>query len=158
MGHTTWAGRRGRALRDITTPTGFIAQDSCGTLQKVLALPGRFLVLVQWDNGLTIPVPASEIAIFTAHEDSHGDGSQARHRSLAISAPSALACYLVLTLGLFVLGWTILGANTTLYLLATVYFASTGTILLFYWIEELFAQHEGLQEPRESSMVDKQES
>jgi len=62
--YSAWTGRRGRAIRDILTPNGFVARDTYGTLRDVLPLPGRFLVIVNWDNGMTVPVPASEILIF----------------------------------------------------------------------------------------------
>ena len=146
-----WAGRRCRAVRDILTIEGCIPQDTDGTLRYVLPLPGRFLVMAKWDNGMAASVPSSEVVIFPAQQAPQAVPQVVTRVEQPGYAPSRLVWYLALTLCLFALGWAYMGSSATLQLFATIYLSCTGIILLLYEIEELFAERTRLRDQAESA-------
>jgi hypothetical protein len=64
----THAGTRCYTVRFLRTVKGDLPRGSSGTVLYTLENLGRYLVLVHWDTGLTVPVFPDEIAL--GHQDS----------------------------------------------------------------------------------------
>jgi hypothetical protein len=62
------AGARCRATRHIHTIQGILPRDSEGTIRYEMNNPGRHLIFVDWDSGLSIPVFPKEIEILVQEE------------------------------------------------------------------------------------------
>ncbi len=56
-------GIRCRAAREIRTNWGMVTSSTGGTIQYEIENLGRYLILVDWDNGLSLNVSPSEIEI-----------------------------------------------------------------------------------------------
>ena len=56
-------GIRCRATREIRTDWGMVTSSTGGTIQYEIENVGRYLILVDWDNGLSLNVSPSEIEI-----------------------------------------------------------------------------------------------
>lgn len=56
-------GIRCRAAREIRTNWGMVTSSTGGTIQYEIEKLGRHLILVDWDNGLSLNVSPSEIEI-----------------------------------------------------------------------------------------------
>ena len=56
-------GIRSRAAREIRTNWGMVTTSTGGTIQYEIENVGRYLILVDWDNGLSLNVSPSEIEI-----------------------------------------------------------------------------------------------
>lgn len=56
-------GIRCRATREIRTDWGMVTSSTGGTIQYEIENLGRYLILVDWDNGLSLNVSPSEIEI-----------------------------------------------------------------------------------------------
>jgi len=56
-------GIRCRAAREIQTNWGMVTSFTGGTIQYEIENLGRYLILVDWDNGLSLNVSPSEIEI-----------------------------------------------------------------------------------------------
>lgn len=56
-------GARCRTLRNVITSKGILPRDSYGTLRYETTLFGRWVLLVDWDHGLTVPVPPHELEV-----------------------------------------------------------------------------------------------
>ena len=56
-------GIRCRAAREIRTNWGMVTTSTGGTIQYEIENVGRYLILVDWDNGLSLNVSPSEIEI-----------------------------------------------------------------------------------------------
>ncbi|MEW6297056.1 MAG: hypothetical protein AB1671_04870 [Thermodesulfobacteriota bacterium] len=56
-------GARCRTLRNILTPKGILPRGSYGTLRYETTTFGRRVILVDWDQGLSVPVPPHEVEI-----------------------------------------------------------------------------------------------
>ena len=56
-------GIRCRAAREIRTNWGMVTSSTGGTIQYEIGKLGRHLILVDWDNGLSLNVSPSEIEI-----------------------------------------------------------------------------------------------
>jgi hypothetical protein len=56
-------GIRCRASREIQTNGGIVTSYTGGTIQYEIQNLGRCLILVDWDNGLSLNVSPSEIEI-----------------------------------------------------------------------------------------------
>jgi hypothetical protein len=59
----TSEGIRCRAAREIRTNWGMVTSSTGGTIQYEIENLGRYLILVDWDNGLSLNVSPSEIEI-----------------------------------------------------------------------------------------------
>ena len=57
------AGARCRAVRHITTRDGLLRRDTRGTIRYEMDNLDRWLVFVEWDNGMSVPVFLREIEI-----------------------------------------------------------------------------------------------
>ena len=62
------AGMRCRTLRFVRTVEGDLRRDAEGTIRYEMDNLDRRLVLVEWDQGFTVPVFPHEIEVLTAHE------------------------------------------------------------------------------------------
>jgi len=56
-------GIRCRATREIRTDWGMVTSSTGGTIQYEIENLGRYQILVDWDNGLSLNVSPSEIEI-----------------------------------------------------------------------------------------------
>jgi len=56
-------GIRCRAAREIRTNWGMVTSSTGGTIQYEIENLGRYRILVDWDNGLSLNVSPSEIEI-----------------------------------------------------------------------------------------------
>ena len=56
-------GLRCRAFREIRTNWGMVTSSTGGTIQYEIENLGRYQILVDWDNGLSLNVSPSEIEI-----------------------------------------------------------------------------------------------
>jgi len=56
-------GIRCRAFREIRTNWGMVTSSTGGTIQYEIENLGRYQILVDWDNGLSLNVSPSEIEI-----------------------------------------------------------------------------------------------
>ncbi|MEK7335194.1 MAG: hypothetical protein AAB222_07730 [Candidatus Binatota bacterium] len=56
-------GIRCRAAREIRTNWGMVTTSTGGTIQYEIENVGRYLILVDWDNGLSLNVSPSEIEV-----------------------------------------------------------------------------------------------
>ncbi len=56
-------GIRCRAAREIRTNWGMVTPSTGGTIQYEIENLGRYIILVDWDNGLSLNVSPSEIEI-----------------------------------------------------------------------------------------------
>ena len=56
-------GIRCRATREIRTNWGMVTSSTGGTIQYEIENLGRYQILVDWDNGLSLNVSPSEIEI-----------------------------------------------------------------------------------------------
>ena len=56
-------GIRCRAAREIRTNWGMVTTSNGGTIQYEIENVGRYLMLVDWDNGLSLNVSPSEIEV-----------------------------------------------------------------------------------------------
>jgi len=57
------SGARCRTLRQVNTLKGILPRDTYGTLCYEMDNLGRRLVVVDWDNGLGVPVFPYEIEV-----------------------------------------------------------------------------------------------
>jgi len=57
------AGVRCRTVQHLTTREGLLQRNTCGTICYEIDNLDRRLVLVEWDNGMNIPVFLEEIEI-----------------------------------------------------------------------------------------------
>lgn len=64
----TRAGMRCRTLRFVRTVAGDLRKDTQGTIRYELDNLDRRLVLVEWDQGFTVPVFPHEIEVSDANE------------------------------------------------------------------------------------------
>jgi len=67
MNHSR-AGRRCRTVRFVRTVAGDLRKDAQGTIRYEMENLDRQLVLVDWDQGFTVPVFPHEIEIVDLHE------------------------------------------------------------------------------------------
>ncbi len=56
-------GLRCRAFREIRTNWGMVTSSTGGTIQYEIENLGRYQILVDWDNGLSLNVSPREIEI-----------------------------------------------------------------------------------------------
>ena len=56
-------GIRCRATREIRTDWGMVTSSTGGTIQYEIENLGRYQILVDWDNGLSLNVSPSEVEI-----------------------------------------------------------------------------------------------
>ena len=56
-------GIRCRATREIRTDWGMVTSSTGGTIQYEIENVGRYRILVDWDNGLSLNVSPSEIEV-----------------------------------------------------------------------------------------------
>jgi hypothetical protein len=59
---------RCRVVRFVRTVAGDLRKDAQGTIRYEMDNLDRQLVLVDWDQGFTVPVFPNEIEIFDLHE------------------------------------------------------------------------------------------
>jgi len=64
----TRAGMRCRTVRFVRTVEGDLRRDAQGTIRYELDNLDRHLVLVEWDQGFTVPVFPHEIEMLNATE------------------------------------------------------------------------------------------
>lgn len=57
------SGFRCRTVRHINKVEGMLPQDSNGTIRYKIGNLGRYLIFVDWDNGMSVPVFPHEIEI-----------------------------------------------------------------------------------------------
>lgn len=62
------AGMRCRTVRFVRTVAGDLRKDAQGTIRYEIENLERRLVLVDWDQGFTVPVFPHEIEVFAADE------------------------------------------------------------------------------------------
>ena len=62
------AGMRCRAVRFVRTVEGDLRRDAHGTIRYEIDNLDRRLVLVEWDQGFTVPVFPNEIEVLPTHE------------------------------------------------------------------------------------------
>lgn len=64
----TRAGLRCRTIRFVRTVEGDLRRDAQGTIRYEIDNLDRRLVLVEWDQGFTVPVFPHEIELISAPE------------------------------------------------------------------------------------------
>jgi hypothetical protein len=64
-------GIRCRAAREIRTNWGMVTTSTGGTIQYEIENVGRYLILVDWDNGLSLNVSPSEIEVIDGNLSWH---------------------------------------------------------------------------------------
>lgn len=62
------AGMRCRTVRFVRTVEGDLRRDAHGTIRYEMDNLDRRLVLVEWDQGFTVPVFPHEIEVLAIHE------------------------------------------------------------------------------------------
>jgi len=62
------AGMRCRTVRFVRTVEGDLRRDAHGTIRYEMDNLDRRLVLVEWDQGFTVPVFPHEIEVLPTHE------------------------------------------------------------------------------------------
>ncbi|MGE0824100.1 MAG: hypothetical protein AB7G75_32775 [Candidatus Binatia bacterium] len=62
------AGRRCRTIQFVRTVEGDLARTAMGTIRYETENLGRSLVMVDWDQGFTVPVFPHEIEVLSVDE------------------------------------------------------------------------------------------
>jgi hypothetical protein len=63
----THTGARCRTVRHINTHVGLLPRDTYGTIRYELDNLDRRLIVVEWDNGMRVPVFPGEVEILRAY-------------------------------------------------------------------------------------------
>jgi hypothetical protein len=86
MRSQTRAGMRCHTLRNIITAKGIVPRDTHGTIRGEVNNLGRYLVLVDWDSGLSVAVPPYELVVPRQETPS----AKARHFVVTLPPPPLL--------------------------------------------------------------------